>query len=237
MDYIVNLEHFYGPLDLLLYLIERNEMNIYDIPIAAIADQYMDYIQASGNIDLDQLGDFLVMAAYLLNLKSQMLLPSPVEENEPEEENLDPREELVKRLIEYKRFKLAAEMLAARLNDDYPQIFFRDGAVELPTAEETFSASVKSLQNAYLRLMEEQFLPEPYQVPQGDINVSEKMTEIQQLLELAGRPVYFYELYQAAASRREIVASFMALLELIRLNKVVALQDKRFGEIRMVIKC
>ncbi len=237
MDYMVNLEQFYGPLDLLLYLIEKNEMNIYDISISLITDQYMDYIQATGNIDLDQLGDFLVMASYLLNLKSQMLLPGPVDDTDKDEEILDPREELINKLLEYKRFKQAAQMLGSRLNDDYPRIFFRHGGADLPDPEKEISASVKSLQKAYLRLIEEHLLPDPYQIPQGDINVSEKMAEIQQRLELATRPISFFELYNHTSSRREILATFLALLELIRIHKVTAMQEQRFGEIRMVIKC
>lgn len=237
MDYMVNLEQFYGPLDLLLYLIEKNEMNIYDISIALITDQYMDYMQTTEQIDLDQLGDFLVMASYLLNLKSQMLLPGPADESEADEENLDPREELINKLVEYKRFKLAAELLGARLNEDYPRIFYRHGSTDLPEPEGEFSASAKSLQKAYIRLLEELVEQERYQIPQGDINVGEKMAEIQQRLELAGRPVYFFELCSQASSRREILATFLALLELIRLHKVTAIQEQRFGEIRMVIKC
>lgn len=238
MEYMVNLEQFYGPLDLLLYLIEKNEMNIYDIPIALITDQYMDYIQEAGNIDLDHLGDFLVMASYLLNLKSQMLLPAPVEETEKEDEEIaDPREELINKLLEYKRFKLAAGLLGERLNDDFPQVFFRHGVSDLPEPEGELSASIKSLQKAYLRLVEEQLIQKQYQIPQGDINVGEKMAEIQQMLEIANRPISFYELYSQASSRREILATFLALLELIRLHKVAAVQEQRFGEIRMVRKC
>lgn len=237
MEYMVNLEQFYGPMDLLLYLIEKNEMSIYDIPISLITDQYMDYIQTTEHINLDQLGDFLVMASYLLNLKSQMLLPDPAGEAETDEETPDPREELAQKLADYKRFKLAAEMLGERLSDDYPQIFYRHGSTTLPEPEGELSASPKSLHTAYLRLKQNRSGQDEYKIPQDDINVSEKMTEIERKLKLAGRPVYFFELCHRDFSRREIVALFLALLELIRLDKVTAWQEKRFGEIRMVIRC
>lgn len=237
MEYMVNLEQFYGPMDLLLYLIEKNEMNIYDIPIALITDQYMDYIRATEHIDLDQLGEFLVMASYLLNLKSKMLLPDPVEPSEADQESPDPREELVNKLVDYKRFKLAAELLGERLSDDYPRIFYRHGSTVLPEPESELSATPRSLHRVYVRLLQDMLAQDKYQIPQGDINVGEKMSEIEHKLKLAGRPVHFLELCHRDLGRREILALFLALLELIRLGKVTALQEKRFGEIRMVIKC
>lgn len=103
MTYVVDLEAFHGPMDLLLYLIEKDEINIYDIPIASISDQYISYLSGGNINDLDNLGDFLLMASYLLNLKSRMLLPKPVVEiNTEEAEEIDPREELVQRLLDYK---------------------------------------------------------------------------------------------------------------------------------------
>ncbi len=232
MDYMVNLEQFYGPLDLLLYLVEKNEMNIYDISIALITDQYMDYIAGSANIDLDQLGDFLVMASYLLNLKSRILLPGSSENEAEDEEELDPRQELIHKLVAYKRYKKAAELLSQRLTDDYPRIFFRCGEVDLPQPEAEIAAHAKTLYTAYLRLIENRLTEAKYQLPQGDVNVAAKMDEILQRLQ-NGRVLSFHELYTDGMQRREIMASFLALLELIRLNKVEARQEKRFGEIKL----
>ncbi len=232
MDYMVNLEQFYGPLDLLLYLIEKNEMNIYDISIALITDQYIDFIAGSAHIDLDQLGDFLVMASYLLNLKSQMLLPGAAEDETGEEEELDPRQQLIHKLLEYKRFKKAAELLSLRLTDDQPRIFFRYGQVDLPHPEVEITAHAKTLHAVYLRLLETKLADARYQLPTGDVNVAAKMEEILQRLQ-NGKIVSFHELYSDARQRREILASFLALLELIRLNKVEARQEKRFGEIKL----
>lgn len=232
MDYMVNLEQFYGPLDLLLYLVEKNEMNIYDISIALITDQYMDYIAGSANIDLDQLGDFLVMASYLLNLKSQILLPGASESAEEADEDLDPRQDLIHKLLEYKRYKKAAELLSLRLTDEYPRIFFRYGQVDLPDPEVEITAHAKTLYTAYIRLLENKLIEAKYQLPQGDVNVASKMDEILQRLQ-NGRILSFHDLYTDAMQRREILASFLALLELIRLNKVEARQEKRFGEIKL----
>lgn len=231
MDYMVNLEQFYGPLDLLLYLIEKNEMNIYDVSIALITDQYMDYIAGTKHIDLDQLGDFLVMASYLLNLKSQILLPASENDEEAEEE-LDPRQVLINKLLEYKRYKKAAELLSLRLTDEYPRIFFRYGQVDLPDPEVEITAHAKTLYTVYLRLIENKLTEAKFQLPQGDVNVAAKMNEILQRLK-NGRVLSFHELYADAMSRREIMASFLALLELIRLNKVEARQEERFGEIKL----
>lgn len=232
MDYMVNLEQFYGPLDLLLYLIEKNEMNIYDISISLITDQYMEYITGSTHIDLDQLGDFLVMASYLLNLKSQVLLPGKNETETGEEEEEDPRQELIHKLLAYKRFKKAAEWLSGRITDEYPRIFFRYGQADLPQPEAEITANAKTLYNAYMRLLENKLNEARYEIPQGDVNVAAKMDEILQRLQ-HGRMLTFQELYADASQRREILASFLALLELIRLNKVIAKQEQRFGEIKL----
>lgn len=230
MDYMVNLEQFYGPLDLLLYLVEKNEMNIYDISISLITDQYLEYITDSKQIDLDQLGDFLVMASYLLNLKSQLLLPGSRESEAGEEEETDPRQELVQKLLAYKRYKKAAEWLSLRMTDDYPRIFFRDGQEELSQPDAEITASTKALCSAYVRLLESKLIEARYEIPQGDINVAAKMEEIMQRLQQMGN-TSFQELLAGVSQRREILASFLALLELIRLNKVQARQEERFGEI------
>lgn len=232
MDYMVNLEQFYGPLDLLLYLIDKNEMNIYDISISLITDQYLDFITGASQIDLDQLGDFLVMASYLLNLKSRILLPENHEAEASEDEEPDPRQELIHKLLAYKRYKKAAEWLSSRLTDDYPRIFFRYGQQELPLPEGTLTANAKTLYSAYLRLLESKLSEARYEIPQGDVNVAAKMDEILQRLQ-HGQVISFQELFADLSQRREILASFLALLELIRLNKVTAKQERRFGEIKL----
>lgn len=234
MAYVVNLEQFYGPLDLLLYLVEKNEMNIYDISIALITDQYMEFIAGSGNVELDQIGDFLMMASYLLSLKSRMLLPGE-DASEEDAAELDPREELIHKLIAYKRFKKAAELLAIRLNDDYPRAFFRFGQVDLPGSQTEITASPQSLFKAYLRLMDNNITNAGYEIPMGDVNVAHKMDEIMQRLQIV-KTLSFQELCSTVRQRREILANFLAILELIRLNLVEAVQDKRFGEIKLKVR-
>ena len=228
MDYVVNLEHFYGPLDLLLYLVEKNEMNIYDIPIAIITDQYMHFVTGSGHMELDQIGEFLMMASYLLSLKARMLLPGKPETAEDEE--ADPREELVSRLIAYKRYKKAAEWLALRLDENYPRPFFRQGQLDMIEPTREIVASVRTLLRAYWRLQEDELETAGYCVPQGDINIAAKMEEIMQCLQKV-KQTSFHNMFVGYQQRREILAGFLAILELIRLNRIEAVQESRFGDI------
>jgi segregation and condensation protein A len=150
MDYIVDLEAFHGPLDLLLYLIDKNELDIYDIPIATITDQYMEYLQDTGEYDLDILGDFLIMASYLLNLKSRLLLPGlkGQEEETDEEEAIESREELVQRLLQYKKIKKVAGLLMERQSGECQRIFFRDTIFQAEEKEEIW-ATIGALTRAY----------------------------------------------------------------------------------------
>jgi len=236
MSYLVNLDKFYGPLDLLLYLIEKDQMDIYDIQVALIADQYMDYIKVSGQIDLDHVGDFLIMASYLLNLKSRMLLPDLAKEEETDEYVSDPREELVYRLLEYKKYKLAAELLASRFNDDLNRIYFRSRQSELEWGDREISSSLNYLLRAWYGVMQKKTLKPEYNLPQSDINVGEMMDAIMRVLPLGGEKLIFQDVYANVPTRREVLAYFLALLELIRLQKVEAIQEKKFGEIQLFIR-
>lgn len=231
MAYVVDLEAFHGPLDLLLYLIEENELDIYDIPIAAISDQYLDYLQASGDFDLDKMGDFLIMASYLLNLKSRMLLPiRPAVEGEEDEPD-DPRQELVQKLLDYKKFKNAAEYLQQRQDGKINRVFYRSSAVDFQAASE-FAAETAMLFRAYQTLMRDYNRnEEAYQLPQSDINISDKMEEILKLLQCSPEGIIFQDLFATVGSVREALALFLALLELLRLQEVQALQGQAFGEI------
>jgi segregation and condensation protein A len=236
MSYLVNLDKFYGPLDLLLYLIEKDQMDIYDIPVALIADQYMDFIKISGQIDLDHVGDFLIMASYLLNLKSKMLLPDLEKGEEKDADVSDPREEFVYRLLDYKKYKLAAELLASRFNDDLNRVYFRSGQGELEWGDRETSSSLNSLMRAWHGLMDKKILKPEYNVPQSDFNVGEMMDAILRALPLGGETLIFQDVYANVSTRREVLAYFLALLELIRLQKVQAVQVERFGEIQLFIR-
>ncbi|SHG98103.1 condensin subunit ScpA [Thermosyntropha lipolytica DSM 11003] len=234
MDYVVDLEVFHGPLDLLLYLIEKNEIDIYDIPVAQISDQYMEYLQKEDKINIENLGAFLLMASYLLQLKSKMLLPgsSPWTEEEQEE---DPRADLVKSLLEYRRYKKVALWLEARQEGEIDRVFFRDFYQEVPLQEE-LTVDVKTLVKAYKSVVNR--IPEKrevYAMPTGDINVAEKMEEI--LAKLAeGKEVVFQELFYGIKWRREALALFLALLELIRLGKVRAYQEAQEMPIKIFLQ-
>jgi len=236
MSYLVNLDKFYGPLDLLLYLLEKEEMDIYDIPVALIADQYMDYIKATGQIDLDNIGDFLIMASYLLNLKSRMLLPGLTEEEDPEEGVVDPREELVNRILEYKKYKMAGEILASRFNNDVNRVFFRNGSSEVEWVEREISSSLNILLRAWYAVLEKNTEELEYNLPQRDINIGEKMNDILRVLPPGGGTVIFQDFYTTISTRREALAYFLALLELIRLQKVEAVQEQRFGDIKLCLR-
>lgn len=235
MSYLVNLDKFYGPLDLLLYLLEKEEMDIYDIPIALIADQYLDYVYTTGPIDLDNIGDFLIMASYLLNLKSRMLLPGLFEEDN-ESDIADPREELVNRILEYKQYKQAGEYLAARYNEDINRVFFRNGLNEVEWPDREISSSMNVLVRAWFSVMERTAEEIEYGLPQSDININEKMDIILRVLPTDGATIIFQDFYAGVEVRSEALGYFMALLELIRLQKVNAFQEERFGVIKLCLR-
>lgn len=232
MTYVVDLEAFHGPMDLLLYLIEKDEINIYDIPIASISDQYISYLSGGNINDLDNLGDFLLMASYLLNLKSRMLLPKPVVEiNTEEAEEIDPREELVQRLLDYKRYKEAAVSLGQRQEGEFLRIFYRNAGDELLGAEEIV-ADMNSLLRAY-RVLLRQLVDEeqPYEIKMEEISVEDKMEEILGRLEESAGNLVLQDLFVGIRYRREAYALFLALLELLRLQRVAARQVAAFGNI------
>jgi len=236
VNYLVNLDKFYGPLDLLLYLIEKEEMDIYDIPIARIADQYIEFVESTGRIDLDNIGEFLIMASYLLNLKSRMLLPRLESAAAGEEEVFDPREELINRILEYRQFKLAAEFLASRYEDEAQRFFFRYGQTGLTDFPREITTSLGLLVRAWYALQARDDEIPAYQLPENDFDVSLKMETILERLPPNGQPVVFQEIFAKNSVRREYLAYFLALLELIRLRKVAAIQENRGGEIKICLQ-
>ncbi|PIW67316.1 MAG: segregation/condensation protein A, partial [Candidatus Omnitrophica bacterium CG12_big_fil_rev_8_21_14_0_65_42_8] len=153
MSYKVKLDVFEGPLDLLLYLIKKNEIDIYDIPIAAITEQYLEYLELMRMLDLNIAGEFLVIAATLIHIKSKMLLPPDEKELLPEEEE-DPREELVRRLVEYKKFKEVAGILQG-LEGQRKKMFTRDIPFEVEPGEVFFEASLFDLIAAFTRVLKD----------------------------------------------------------------------------------
>lgn len=225
----VQLEIFEGPLDLLLHLIKKNEVNIADIPIAAITEQYLATLELMQSLNLDVAGEFLVMAATLIHIKSRVLLP-PGEDEDGEEEEGDPREELVRRLLEYQRFKEAAEELEGReiLKRD---VFVRRSEVPEDLATAGFEGlSLFDLISA-LRQVLERFPDEGiHEVTLERISVREKMSSLLDDLQRRGK-VIFQSLFEAAASRFEIIVTFLAMLELAKIRAIRVRQEEREGPI------
>jgi segregation and condensation protein A len=216
-------------LDLLLHLIKKNELSITDIPIATITEQYLSTLELMQSLNLDVAGEFLVMAATLIHIKSRMLLP-PGENEDEEEEEGDPREELIRRLLEYQRFKEAAEELERR------ELLSRDVFVrrsEAPEEAETVgfeSLSLFDLLSA-LRHVLERFPEERiHEIALDAISVREKMSFLLDELRRRGK-VIFQSLFETATSRLEVVVTFLAMLELVKIRAIRVWQEERIGPV------
>jgi segregation and condensation protein A len=225
--YTVKVDVFEGPLDLLLHLIKQNQIDIYDIPIALVTEQYLDYIRIMKALDLTIAGEFLVMAATLMYIKSRMLLPAPIEEEE--EETGDPRAELVQRLVEYKRFKEAAVRLSqqALLGVD---VFIRP-AREVGVEEGEIEADLFHLIDALRELLKRQEIEDFHEVTLERVTLRDKMTELWERLQGAKEAVAFSALFTPLSSRVELIVTFLALLELIRSGMLRAYQRDVFGPV------
>jgi segregation and condensation protein A len=235
--YKVKIDAFEGPLDLLLHLINRYEIDIYDIPVAKITEQYMSYVHTMQRLELDIASEYLVMAATLLAIKSQMLLPNPeLDEDELEYEE-DPREELMKRLIEYRKFKEAAQSLKER-ELDTNQIFTRP-----PTDFEQFKNSEAPIINngdvtifdmigALQKLFQRKEWQKPLEtrVHRQEIPIQERMDQIMSYLANVKGGVLFHELFPSQ-HRSHIVATFLAILELMKKREITCIQEENFTNI------
>jgi segregation and condensation protein A len=234
VDYKVKLEVFEGPLDLLLYLIKKDEIDIYDISLERITSQYLEYLQAFKELNIELAGEFIVMAANLIYLKSRSLLP--LEQQPPDEDagEDDPRWELIRQLIEYKKFKEAAAELHLR-ELEQEKTFAREGGSSTAVQEPLRLGEVGIFQliNAFQTVIKRVEARQDMQEIVGErFSVSEKIDAILQRV-ATGNPLRFSELFGAAASRLEVVVTFLALLELIRLKQVRAVQKNIFEEIEI----
>ncbi|NLF30873.1 MAG: segregation/condensation protein A [Planctomycetes bacterium] len=231
--YRVNLDVYNGPLDLLLYLIRRDEVDIYDIPIAAITEQYCKYVDFLQEINPNLAGEFLVMAATLLEIKSRMLLPTPtVEEGDEGEGPIDPRADLVRQLLQYKAFKDAAAELADAADLAATRHPRRPVAPEFEQAElDLESIQIWTLLEAFASLMASVGVRERrHEVIYDDTPISLHAEDVVDRLTREGN-MTFREIFGGRPSRSEIVGLFLALLELIRQDRVRIQQEKVFGEI------
>jgi segregation and condensation protein A len=230
--YTVRLEMFEGPLDLLLHLINKNELDITNIPIALITEQYLEYIKLMKILNLDVVGEYLLMASTLLHIKSKILLP--ISSEEEEEGGEDPRAELVRRLLEYQKYKEAAVELERKpmLGRN---VFIRPTPVdgEESAEEERVEVSLFELLEAF-RQMLERAKPEAFhEVILDRLTVEEKLQEILSLLQREKRSMAFHLLFPEQASRRVIVVTFLAILELVKMKRVRIFQTAPFETIRL----
>jgi segregation and condensation protein A len=230
--YKIKLQNFEGPLDLLLFLIRKNEVDIYDIPIALITRQYLETIELLQQLDLDIAGEFIVMAATLMRIKSQMLIPRPV--TEEDEDSVDPRQELINRLLEYRKFKEIAYTLAEKeryfrtLQPKAPQEFhFPDIPAEQMAPGNVTIFDLLSAFNQALRRFKER--PQ-HQVIVEQVSVEEQIEYVRTFLQ-AQEKTTFLQLVQPLRSKMRLLATFLAILEMIKLHEIIVKQPKTFGEI------
>ena len=234
MNYQCNLDIFEGPLDLLLHLIKEQKMDIYDIPVAEVTKQYLEYLDLLSELNLEMVGEYLVMAAELTRIKSKTLLPAP----ETEEDALaaageDPRAELIRRLLEYKRYKEAAFELRQK-EYDQQQLFSRNGELELEDSEQELliEANVFDLLTAFQKVIKEKSFKKDYEIKITTLSVSDRISGILEILN-ASESATFYSLFTELNTKQEIIVTFLAILELMRMQLIRCQQVKQFDAIRI----
>lgn len=246
MSIAIKLEAFEGPLDLLLHLIEKNKVNIYDIPIAEITEQYLIYVNQMDRQDLNIVSEFLVKAATLIDIKSRMLLPKEVNQ---EGEEVDPRQELVERLLEYKKFKYIAEELKDR-QIDAEKFLFRAEQIpkevlkyEQPVDIEKLLSDItlKQLNAIFQSVMKRQNEKiDPVRskfgkIEKDEVSLTEKISYVEQFANSCKR-FSFRALLNSQSSKMEVIVTFLAILELIKTSKIRVEQDKIFDDIQIYAK-
>jgi segregation and condensation protein A len=226
----VKLEAYEGPLDLLLDLIRKQQINIYDIPIAKITKQYLDYLHMMEEMNIDVGGEFVLMAATLIYIKSRMLLPP--DPNATAEEEGDPRDELVHRLLEHEQFKNAAAMLQSkRMVED--ATWSQPGIGEFVEAEDDpgFTVTVFDLVTVFRTIIERAKKRVPMQIRREEISVAQMFEHVKQVLMINAHPVRLDDLFAGFLSRQALVALLLALLEMVRLRAVMMRQKDLFAPI------
>jgi segregation and condensation protein A len=228
MEYQVDLDIFHGPLDLLLYLVKRDEIDLRDIPIARVAEQFVAFLGVMPVIDVERAGEFLVMAATLMELKSKMLLPRS-EESAAQDE--DPRQELVRQLLEYKRFKDAAALLEQQADKQSSRL----PRLPLPPATPTGPTPLRPVElwdlvSAFGRLLRETLALQPQQISTDETPLHVYMEDVLNQLRHAGR-LPLSALFRPPRTRARLVGFFLAILELTRSLRIWAEQEEKFGDI------
>lgn len=226
----VKLEVYEGPLDLLLDLIRKQEINIYDIPIAKITQQYLDYLRLLDEMNIDVAGEFILMAATLIYIKSRMLLPP--DPNAPPEEQGDPRTELVQRLLEHEQFKNAAQMLQSkRMIED--ATWSQPGIGEFVEAEDEpgFTVTAFDLISVFREILERAKKHTQIEIRREEVTVAQMIEHVRETLLASSRPVPLELLMAGYVSRQALIALFLALLEMVRLHAILLRQKELFAPI------
>ncbi|HVS20568.1 MAG TPA: segregation/condensation protein A [Pyrinomonadaceae bacterium] len=222
----IALGDFEGPLDLLLYLIRQEQVNIYDIPIARITDEYLRYLKLMQELDLAVAGDFLVMAAQLIELKSRMLLPrDPLAEDE---ELLDPRTELVDRLLEHEKFKAAAQMLWSRATVE--QAVFARAEIETDQNNPEVAVGLFDLLTVFQKILARHKEEVLMEIEREEVSMAEMIERLRNMVRSAGE-LNLVTFFERAQSRLELVVAFLSVLELVRMTEISLIQRETFGEI------
>jgi segregation and condensation protein A len=230
----IHLELFDGPLDLLLYLIRRDRIDVHDIPIAPITRRYMEYLELMQELNLDVAGEFLVMAATLIHIKSKMLVPVAPTEAAGDEEQEDPREALVQRLLEFQRYKEAAGILHQQGQIRAATWTRPESALPIfdDAGEEMVEAGLFDLIAAFKELLERRKVLLAHEVGARGKSIEQRIDELLELIR-AGESLEFLDLFRALETKSEMIVTFLALLELIRLKRVKVYQRGHFGPIRV----
>jgi segregation and condensation protein A len=227
-SYRVKLEIFEGPLDLLLYLIKKDEIDIYDIPIARITEQYLGYLELMQELDISVAGDFLVMASTLIYIKSKMLLPPEPKVDGEEDLSEDPRAELIERLLEYQKFKSASQMLYSR--GEIESACYTRGPLEIDSSNPEVSTTLFDLLRVFREVLKRAEAQIEMEIARDEMTIAEKLAQIHAMLEERER-INVIELFEMSRSKRELIITFLALLELVKEWKIYLTQDEPFGDI------
>src|SRR5712691_982478 len=225
-DLKIVMGEFDGPLDLLLHLIRQEQVNIYDIPVARIADEYLRYLQLMQELDIAVAGDFLVMAATLIELKTRMLLPrDPFAAPEEEE---DPRKDLVDQLLEYQKYKAAAQMLWSRATVE--RAVFKRAEIETDKTNPEVSVGLFDLLRVFQEILARHKEEVLLEIEREEISMAEMLERLRNMVMSAGE-LNLRVFFERARSRRELVVAFLSVLELVRMAEISLLQRETFGEI------
>ena len=224
----LQLGEFAGPLDLLLFLIKQEQANIFDIPIVRITDEYLKYIRLMKTFDISVAGDFLVMATTLIEIKSKMLLPRDPFSDEAEEEMEDPREVLVRQLLEHQKFKSAAQMLWEK--NTVEQSIFPRGKIETDDNNSETNASVFDLLNVFQKILSRHKEEVQMEIEREELSLADMLRRMKEQISKSKR-LNLNEFFAQTHSKRELVLAFLAVLELVKASTVSLIQEKVFGEI------